>query len=95
MWEKFVPGRLGNSHGNWNAFFHARHACLDGNCSFRRLLPGNRSGAVYRRSAATFPVEQRQRAGEVFSAVGTTLQRWLMGRLMLMAINGVGTSLSL
>lgn len=41
------------------------------------------------------PREKRARAREVFRTMGTTLQRWLFGRLLLMAANTVVTIIGL
>ena len=42
-----------------------------------------------------FPPQKRRRAQELLSALGTTLQRWLIGRLLLMTTNGIVTALGL
>ena len=42
-----------------------------------------------------FPPPRRERAREVLGMVGTTLQRWLIGQLSLMTLNGVVTTIVL
>lgn len=42
-----------------------------------------------------FPKERRARIREVFGAVGETLRRWLVGRVILMVSNGVLTTIGL
>lgn len=42
-----------------------------------------------------FPPERRRRAGEVMANIGDTLQRWLVGRAVLMVTNAVATILGL
>lgn len=42
-----------------------------------------------------FPKQRRARMNEVLEAVGETLRRWLVGRAILMVVNGVFTALGL
>jgi predicted PurR-regulated permease PerM len=42
-----------------------------------------------------FPHEARPRAGEVLGAIGTTLRKWLVAQLIMMAAIGVATALGL
>ncbi len=41
------------------------------------------------------PPSRRARAGQVFSALGTMLRRWLVGRFLLMLINAAVASVAL
>ena len=42
-----------------------------------------------------FPQQRRARMGQVLEAVGETLRRWLVGRAILMVVNGVLTAIGL
>ena len=52
-------------------------------------------GAYYKGTLKLFPPYKRKRAGEIADALGSTLRRWLLGRLSVMAINGAATALGL
>ena len=45
--------------------------------------------------ARLFPTPKRKRIREILNIIGTTLKRWLLGRFLLMAVNGVVTAIGL
>lgn len=52
-------------------------------------------GVYTRNLVRLFPKERRARLDEVLQAVGETLRRWLVGRCLLMLVNGALTTLGL
>ena len=52
-------------------------------------------GTYLTAAVSLFPKQRRARMRQVFEAVGETLRRWLVGRAILMVVNGVLTAIGL
>jgi predicted PurR-regulated permease PerM len=62
---------------------------------FTAIYIGAEPRLYYKGLLHLFPHEARPRAGEVLGAIGTTLRKWLVAQLIMMAAIGVATALGL